>query len=326
VLLLRQLPASDLQPPADLAPSDLTPLLNLALSGEVIEPQAPPPPLALLRQAADTLDDRLLTLLSALGPQAVAADPGLPLRLLPQVPHLPPLTASQRRLLSQTLTPLQAGPAQGSGLGFDRSGLAPRGPITALAPSQLAYPWELLTWRHHNGGLLYRTRTGQEPPHYRPTVLILDISPPCFGPIEALTRPAAHAIASTLRHHQQPVILVAAAGTGSVHPLDHPADRLALFTLRSRQAVQTVSVLRKADALRRTLQGGPHEPLILLLTHPWWGDETDDPIALPHLRALFIQYPGKTVHPGWANRCERWETLGPHEGERLGAVLERLMG
>jgi hypothetical protein len=53
--------------------------------------------------------------------------------------------------------------------------------------------------------------------------------------------------------------LVAAGGTGSVHPLDHPADRLALFTLRSRQAVQTVSVLRKADALRRTLQGGPSE-------------------------------------------------------------------
>ncbi len=325
-LLLRHLPAGDWQRPADLSPGDLIPALTHALSGESIEPQAPPPPLALLTQAADSLDDRLLTLLSALGPHAVTADPGLPLRLLPQVHTLPPLAERQRRLFGQHLTPLHAGPAQGSGLGHDRTGIAPTGPITALVPSQLAYPWDLLAWRCQNGGLLYRTRTGKEPPHYRPTVIILDISPPCFGPIEALTRPAAHALASTLRQHQIPVILLAAGGQATVHLLDQPADLLHLFTRRTRQPVHTAATLAQAQALCRTLQGHDRTPLMLLLTHSWWGMDAPRLPAPPHLRALFVQYPGKPVHPVWAERCERWETIGPDQGDRLAAVMGRLIG
>jgi ATP-dependent Clp protease ATP-binding subunit ClpC len=325
-LLLRQLPTGDWQRPAELGPGDLIPALTQALSGEAIEPQAPPPPIALLTQAADTLDNRLLTLLSALGPQAVAADPGLPLRLLPQIPTLPPLAERQRRLLGQTLTPLHAGPTQGSGLGHDRTGIAPTGPITALVPSQLAYPWDLLAWRCENGGLLYRTRTGKEPPHYRPTVIVLDISPPCFGPIEALTRPAAHALATTLRQHQIPVVLLAAGGQATVHLLDQPADLLQLFTRRTRQPVHTADTLAQAQALCRTLQGHDRTPLILLLTHPWWGVDAPHLPAPPHLRALFVQYPGKPVHPVWAERCERWETIGPEQGDRLAVVMGRLIG
>lgn len=45
-----------------------------------------------------------------------------------------------------------------------------------------------------------------------------------------------------------------------------------------------------------------------------------------NLRALFIQYPGQNIRPSWADRCERWESLGHDQVDRLGAVLARLIG
>ncbi|MCP4988184.1 MAG: hypothetical protein GY928_19690, partial [Colwellia sp.] len=169
------------------------------MAGDEIPPEAPTPPLALLTKAADAVDERLITLLTALGPDAVAADPGLPLRVLPEAPSVPKMSEPQRRLLGLRLQPAESGPAQGTGKGFDRTGLASTGTILSLVPSQFVHPWDLLAWRHQNGGLLYRASTGREPPHFRPAVLVLDVSPPCFGPVEGITRVAAHALASTLR-------------------------------------------------------------------------------------------------------------------------------
>ena len=64
----------------------------------------------------------------------------------------------------------------------------------SLLPSQLALPQEILTYRYFRGELLFRTHELAEPPQLRPTVLLLDVSPPTFGPIEAITRVAAFAI------------------------------------------------------------------------------------------------------------------------------------
>lgn len=325
-LLLRQYRSDDWLPPPELTSSEVRRQLTAALSGEPMPAQAPPAPVALLTQAAEAIDDRLLTLLSALGSEAVAADPGLPLRLLPQVPQLPPLAAAQRRLLEMRLLPLEAGPAQGSGIGLDRTGIAPHGPLTALVPSQLAYPPTLFAWRYQTQSLLYRTRTGRELPHLRPTVLVLDVSPPCYGPVEGLTRLAAHLLARSLRRQGLATVLLAAGGPPRVYALEQPADLLLVFTVRTLQAVDLTATLRLAQRLCNTLQHDATEPVILLLTHPWWGADEPEVPGIPRLRALFVHYPGASVTPAWAGRCERWESLGPQQYDRLPTALGRLLG
>ncbi|MCP5116037.1 MAG: hypothetical protein GY953_34855, partial [bacterium] len=174
--------------------------------------------------------------------------------------------------------------------------------------------------------LLYRASTGREPPHFRPAVLVLDVSPPCFGPVEGITRVAAHALASTLRSLSLPVVLVAADGAGSVHLLDQPADLLKILTLRTMKPADPLSVLATAERLRSQLDGGVHEPVVVLLTHAWWGAEVEDRQAFERLRGLFVQYPQQEVRPRWAERCERWESLGAGEHGELAGVLGRLIG
>jgi hypothetical protein len=145
------------------------------------------------------------------------------------------------------------------------------GPSPHWCPPSSPTPGELLAWRSRSGGLLYRTRTGREPPRLRPTVIVLDVSPPCFGPVERLTRPAAHALAHTLRRQGLPVVLVAAGGRPSVHLLEHPADLLVILTRRTLQAADPAQALATAQALRRHLADDGPEPFIVLLTQPWWG-------------------------------------------------------
>ncbi|MCP5116036.1 MAG: WD40 repeat domain-containing protein, partial [bacterium] len=99
-LLMRDVPDDtwqDWKPPAEVSPSELREQLTKALAGDEIPPEAPTPPLALLTKAADAVDERLVTLLTALGPDAVAADPGLPLRILHEAPSVPKMSEPQRR-------------------------------------------------------------------------------------------------------------------------------------------------------------------------------------------------------------------------------------
>lgn len=324
-LLLREVPAYDWRPPAEARPEELRMALVHALGGEATDHQAPAPPAALLSRAADEIDDRIVTLLVALGADAVAADPALPLRLLHECAVLPQLSPGQLRLLERHVTPGDSGVAQGSGTGTERSGIAPRGPITALLPSQLAYERALLRFKHANGGLLYRARTGREPPHARPIVLVLDVSPACFGPIESVTRPAAYLIAASLRRRNVPLVLIAAGGSHRVHQIKEAADVIKLFTLRSLSTVNVAETLRAASTFAGSLRGASPDPVVVLLTHVFWGAEQLAATAPAHLRALFVQYPGRAYRPGWANRCERWETVGPQQHAELPRVLGRLI-
>ncbi|MSQ48630.1 MAG: WD40 repeat domain-containing protein [Deltaproteobacteria bacterium] len=325
-LLLRHYQQDDWRPPAELSFREVRRQLTTALAGEPVPPDAPPPPLALVTQAAETIDERVRTLLSALGAEAVARDPGLPLRLLPQVAQLPKLAEAQHRLLSVRLAPLETGPAQGSGLGVDRTGIAPKGPLTALVPSQLAYPQNVFAWRYQTNTLLYRARTGREPPRLRPAVIVLDVSPPCYGPVEALTRVAAHSLASSLRHQGVPVVLLTAGGPCGVYPLEHPADLLTVFTARTLKAVEAQTTLQVAQRLCPSLAHEGTEAVILLLTHAWWGAEEPEMPGIVGLRGFFVQYPGQHITPAWAHRCERWESLGPTQFASLPTALGRLLG
>ncbi|CAK0780787.1 hypothetical protein CCP3SC15_70044 [Gammaproteobacteria bacterium] len=361
-LLLHGLPDdAKWHPSAELAPAILRPSLTTALTGEPIHPTAPPPPLAFLRQAVAAIDDPLLTLIAALGPEAVAADPGILLRLRHRVTQLPCLNPLQRRLLRRPLTPLAAAAASPrNGVGISANGKQIDGWNGKNAhPWSFAAPWEFpaeaqrelppnafsFTRRDENEWLFTQQYRFTLRPHdflplpcLRPTVIILDGSPACHGAIEVLLRPAAHALAATLHRQHLPAVLVSAGGQPTVHLLEQPADFLTLLTQRSPNPPDPISTLAVATAVRRQLVGNDiawREPIILLLTQSQWGAEaggeevrSPSPPHFPHLRALFVR--DATLEsqslPVWAGSCERWEAIRPDQHEHLPEVLGRLIG
>ncbi len=325
-LLLKEAPRdAEWAPPAGVSSSELRDALAGALAGEPVPVEAPTLPVAALMAAADAIDERLLTLLTLVGPDAVAADPGLPMRLLPQVPELPAMTAPKRRLLGLRLRLDQGGPAHGHGAGAERTGIDVRGDWRSMLPWQLALPEAVLRGRFMRREILYRARSGKEPPRLRPTVLVLDVSPPVFGPIERTTRLAAHVVASSLLDAGLPVVLVTAGGRGSVRTLERSADLVDIWTERSLEGADEPGVLRVARAMRETLAGDALSPVVVLLSHVFYGAD-EEPPEVPGLRGLFVQYPGRTVRPPLAAACERWESVGSGEVEGLGERLGRLVG
>jgi hypothetical protein len=161
--------------------------------------------------------------------------------------------------------------------------------------------------------------------------------PNCFGPVEALTRPGAYALAQTLARRQIPAVLL---GTGAhqLPLLDHPRGRLQILTARSLEPADHSACLTKAKALLAGLDGGPLSPIVLLLTHCFFAAEIEDLPRVPGLRALFVRYPPcrrpggggvagctERTTPAFARHCERWECLGHHEIGRVAAAIGRLI-
>ena len=334
--LLNDIPFPGWEPPADCSLSTLEETLHTALSGEPIEPEVPELPLARLQEACKKIDAGLLTLLELLGPDAVAEDPGLLLRLSTQIPELPKFNTAQRRLLGLRVSlGGQAGQSTGYDPGADRSliggielgGL--RNDWRALLPSQLALPPAVFQYRQMRSELLYRARQVAEPPRLRPTILVLDTSPAAFGPVEKVTRMAAYTVARTLYEAGLPAILVTPAtrfgGKPQILELRHPADWVEIFTRRSLFPMDAAAGLQVAAALRISLAGeGAAEPIVLLLTHPWFGAE-ETLKGFPGLRGLFVQYPRQQVHPAIGAQCEKWESVLPDQGAGLEQVLGRLI-
>ena len=287
-----------------------------------IEITAEPQPLAWLPAALAQVDERLRTLLQAIGHDAVATDPGLPLRLLPQVIHLPRFTPLQRRILCTRLPFADVGSAQSVSGGTDRAGIAGHGPLTALLPFQWLYPRKLLRRQLQNGGLLYRTRSAREAPVLRSVIIVLDTTPACFGPIEAITRPAAYAVAQNVVEQGQTAILLT-TGDHHISSLANPAERLQLFTHRSLIPVDIAATLAHAIALRQSVRSGSVPPIILLLTHCWWGSEEERPQRIEGLRAMFVQYPLDSTSPPFGRCCELWERV--HQPQAVAGVLGRLL-
>ena len=324
-LLLQGVPLEGWEPPAGLAPERLTEQMALALRGEEIEPEAPGVPVAALERAADAIDDRFVLLLETLGPEAVAQDPSLPLRLRSRLPQLPALTSARRRLLGLRLDLSNSGLAQGLSAGAERAGVTTRGDLRSLLPSQFGLPAEIFRARSMRGDLLFRDRIGREPPRLRPAVLVLDVSPPTFGPVEAITRAAAHIIATSLLAAGMQVILVLCGGRTQTRIISQREDIVAIWTERSLEAAEETSALRIAGAARERLRGGPLEPVIILLSHAWFGAEAEGLAAGPWLRGMFVQYPGQQVTPALSQYCEHWETVECEHPAELEHLLGRLL-
>jgi WD40 repeat protein len=335
-LLLHRLPPSEWKPPQDTTPNQLRDALTTALSWEPMEPQPPAPPISLITQAADMIDDRLLSLLPMLGPGAVAADPGLPLRLLARVKDIPALSITQRRLLGVRIsTSGISGQSTGRAPGADRVqvGDIEMGPLlndwSSLLPSQLAMPPMVQMYRHLRSELLFRAREMAEPPRIRPAVILLDVSPPSFGPIEKITRLAAFTIAQSIRRAGQRVILLTNSDgikQGQwLLELTHPADLLEIWLQRTLKTIPAAHSLHLARILQAGLQKNDGlEPIILVLSHPWYGAEEDIP-QIKDLRGLFVQLPGYPAVPVLAGKCEKWRTIETTQIDELTPILAQLM-
>ncbi|MBO3459584.1 hypothetical protein G7B40_033190 [Aetokthonos hydrillicola Thurmond2011] len=332
-LLLHKIPFSGWEPPPGISPSEISAALQAGLKGEPIEPQALPPPISLLQEAAKLIDEQLLCLLTILGEQAIASEPALPLRLLSRVPNLPALSTLQRELIGvQVCFGDYAGRSSGNAPGAERgqvSGVetSSRTDWSSLLPTQLALPQPVLNYRYQRGELLFRTRKLAEPPRLRPTVLLLDVSPPTFGTVEAITRIAAFAVANFLRQAEIPVVLITTGEEQEkIVQLDNTQDLVEIWTQRAIAPANETRSLKVANAIRTNLidQSGL-EPIILLLTHPWFGAEQNIS-RIQGLRGLFVQYPAIELQPDIANLCERWETIRAGETATLGQILGYLMG
>ncbi|NEO73944.1 hypothetical protein [Moorena sp. SIO3H5] len=332
-LLLHKLPLTDWEPPCGISPRKVWEALKAGLKGKPIEPKAPPTPISLLQESAKHIDERLLSLLAILGPQAVEAEPALPLRLLSRVQDLPVLNSIQRQLLGVRICfGEHSGRAIGNAPGVERgqvSGVetASRTDWNSLLPSQLAMPKSLFSYRYQRGELLFRTRELAEPPRLRPTVLLLDVTPPVFGPVEALTRMAAYSISCLLQQARIPVVLVTTGEDEErLIELNNSIDLISIWTQRSMEPPNELRSLKLADAVRSNLRNESGlEPMILLLTQPWFGAEAKIP-RIQGLRGLFIQYPSCDVIPALGSLCERWESVGARQKEELGQILGYLIG
>lgn len=332
-LLLHKIPFSDWEPPSDISPREISNALQAGLKGEPMEPQAPPPPISPLQEAAKLIDEQLLSLLTILGEQAVAAEPALPLRLLSRIPNLPALSSLQRQLLGvRVCFGDHRGRSIGNAPGAERgqvSGVetSSRTDWSSLLPSQLALPKSVLNYRYQRGELLFRTRELAEPPRLRPTVLLLDVTPPAFGPIEAITRISAFAVANFLRQAEISVVLITnGEEQEQILQLDNPEDLVEIWTHRAISPANEIRSLKLANAIRTNLRDESGlEPIILLLTHPWFGAEAKLS-RIPGLRGLFVQYPSMQIQPTIANLCDRYSSIDVEQTAELGEILGYLMG
>ena len=323
-LLLRNCAFPGWEPPRDSAPSKVERLLGKVLPGEEIEPKPEPVPIAAVLRAVRAISGPLIELLKAVGPAAVARDPGLPLRLLHSVEAG---GRTLRRTPGRVELRIEACLkkwGRGAGSGGEYGGITTRGNPAALLPTQLAQESDVFAHRACEQQLLYRERRGRLPPRLRPTVIVLDVSPPTFGPVEGLLRPAAHALARMMVEAGQPAALVTAGGEGRVIPLERGADLVAIHTLRARTHADVSDTVGRAVSATRALRGA-EPPLVLLLTHARFGSEAAEAPAIPGLRGLFVHATGQAPAPPWADRCERVEVLGSQAAPELPRALGRLL-
>ena len=196
--------------PPERAPSDsLHAALNAALAND-----GPVEPASVsvddLAATAHSVTDRTLALLTILGPATVAADPALPLRLAAHAPQLPVMTESQLRHLGDSARIVSAGRETAGQLRHapGTAGIGRNGNLSHMLLSQLALPTDVLAARLLQDQLLYRRNTARIPSTPGSVTLILDSTPPTYGPPETCLRLVAHLITVALwKHGEQPTLI-----------------------------------------------------------------------------------------------------------------------
>jgi WD40 repeat protein len=183
--------------------------------------------------AAAAISEQVIALLAILGPDACAADPLLPVRLAHRVPQLPALSARELRLLAAATA---SRPATGATTATGTmtwspgtAGVARTGPPSRLLPTELALPRDVRAMRLAESQLLYRQHRAPVPPAPEPVTIVLDTTPPTFGPAGNALRLAAHLITSMLWQYRRHPALVTLTDPASSVELRAPADLISLW-------------------------------------------------------------------------------------------------
>jgi WD40 repeat protein len=212
--------------------------------------------------AAAQVSPRTVTLLEIIGPEAVALDPLLPLRLIRYASGLPELTPAQHTLLTASGVPPPrprsnaASPARVPGsVGITRAGQLP-----SVLLTEYALPREVFTVRYAANQLLHRHHPATATPPARPITLILDTTPPTYGGPEALLRLTAHLITQTLWTSGQHPLLITLSHPGAAQELTGPNHLLTVWTSR------TLYPPDLATALHTATTTATH-PTLTLTTH-----------------------------------------------------------
>ncbi len=359
VLVVRALAAlavaDDYRRPTDVTAAAVEAQLARALAGREVPPAAPPVDHAGLRRGLDQVSERVLTLLTSLGPEACARSPSLAVEMLDRVSEITPLGAPERALLGRRLPTEQSGHEQGAALGPVRQGVARHGDMRALLPSGWALPPAVRAYRHARGELPFRGYAGRARPRLRPTVMIVDVSPACIGPLARSVRIAAHLVAHSLLDAGVASFAIAAGGANQVRALQHPRDLFEILAAASAAPVDVDATLAQAQALCAGLANtsasgnasgdtsGDNRPIALLLSHSLFGADCD-PQARTRagdaaLRALFVDFPAPReaspaqpltppwppTRPPWHRHCARWERIPARRPEAIGPALARLL-
>jgi ATP-dependent Clp protease ATP-binding subunit ClpC len=132
-------------------------------------------------------------------------------------------------------------------------GLTRRGTLGAIAPTELAMPSRLFSIRHARGDLLYRLHDGRSSPPLEPVTVVLDTTPPTFGPIEAVLRLVAHLLAVSLLDSGQESALVTLGEPGRLRTLARPADLVALWTDRTLRTPDLAQAIHTAQERRSNI-------------------------------------------------------------------------
>jgi hypothetical protein len=109
------------------------------------------------------------------------------------------------------------------------AGFARTGPLSRLLPTQLALPADLFAVRLAEDQMLYRQHRVPAPPAPWPVTMILDTTPPTFGPAGNALRLAAHLITVTLWDHGRFPALVTLTDPDTLTELRTPADLVGLW-------------------------------------------------------------------------------------------------
>ncbi|MFF3408785.1 WD40 repeat domain-containing protein [Streptomyces sp. NPDC002742] len=289
VSLAAELPPDDRYAPVEnAAAEEYTAALRAALAGAPAEANAPTVPIGRLRSVFGTVDDALLTLLAVLGPDAVALDPTLPVRLRGVRHGLVPLPPRQRRLLGVRIPLWPDGQAQGSAPSTTLAGFTRHGRLTQLPATQLALPPDLLAFRLAHSGALFRARQGALPPSPTATVIVLDTGPAVYGAVGVTLRLVAHLLASALTDGGLPCAFVTLGEVPTVRPLSRRGDLVHVWTEVSVGPGRTDAALQLATTTARTM-GSMEDAAVqtVVLTHPFR--------AVPGrggLRTVRVRYPG----------------------------------
>ncbi|MER7282451.1 WD40 repeat domain-containing protein [Dactylosporangium sp. NPDC000244] len=234
-LLLEEAPSSVRPAPPGADLSRLRSELLAALERPPAGARPAPVPIADLIAGAQAVTDRTLTLLTLLGPEAVAADPMMPLRLRRQADNLPEIGFVAPTAITDLPRRVEAeldAHAVSARAGSATVGLRRHGPQRDLLRSQLALPPRLYAWLQARGGLLYRLHEGEPQIFVEPLVIVLDTTPPTFGPVEATLRLLAFGLAGAVLRARQEVAMVTLDRPGRLAPLRGAEDLVGLWTTR----------------------------------------------------------------------------------------------